>query len=87
MLWAVTQLAGADYAAALVFFTSPLQKIFVAALIGIIGFHAQIGIQVVAEDYVSPDWLQAALIWLTRIGLTLGFVLSVYAVFNLPAGI
>ena len=86
LLWAVTQLAGADYAAALGFFSSAWQKGFTMALIGLAAFHAQIGIQVVCEDYLYPPWLQSMAIWLTRTGVTAGFLLTVYALLTLPAG-
>ncbi len=86
LLWAITRLAGADYAVALEFFSQPLQKGFAIALIALIAFHAQIGIQVICEDYVGPPRFQSSLIWLTRIGCAGGFVLSVYALLNLPAG-
>ena len=87
LLWAVTQLAGADYATALEFFSSTVQKVFAIAFIAVVAYHAQMGIQVVCEDYVYPLWLQAALIWLTRIAVTAGLALTIYALFNLPAGV
>ena len=76
LLWAITRLAGADYAMALSFFSSPLQKGFAVMLIGFIAFHAQIGIQVVCEDYVYPPWLQSTTIWLTRVGVLVGVILT-----------
>jgi succinate dehydrogenase / fumarate reductase membrane anchor subunit len=87
LLWAISQLAGADYAAALGFFASPIQKGFAIAYIGVVAYHAQTGVQVVCEDYVYPPWFQSTLIWLTKIGVTVGFLLTGYALFNLPAGI
>ncbi len=86
LLWAIMQLTGADYSAALGFFASPVQRGFAILLICFIAFHAQIGMQVVYEDYVQPPYLQSALIWLTRAGVTLGFILTIYALLNLPGG-
>ena len=85
-LWAGTRLAGASYEATLQFFSLPLQKGIALSMIGLIAFHAQIGIQVICEDYVYPPWLQSALIWLIRIACITGFLLTGYALFNLPAG-
>jgi succinate dehydrogenase / fumarate reductase membrane anchor subunit len=86
LLWAITQLAGADYAGALAFFASPLQKGFAIAYIGMVAYHAQTGIQVVCEDYIYPPWFQSLLIILTKVAVTVGFLATVYALFNLPAG-
>jgi succinate dehydrogenase / fumarate reductase membrane anchor subunit len=85
-LWAGTRLAGAGYESALQFFSHSFQKGMAIAMIGLIAFHAQIGIQVICEDYVYPPWLQSALIWLIRISCIVGFLLTAYALFNLPAG-
>ena len=86
LLWATTLLSGADYVTALEFFSRPVQKGFAMSLIAVIAFHAQIGIQVICEDYIEPPWFQSTLIWLTRIGCLAGFLLTVYALLNLPGG-
>jgi len=86
LLWAGIQLTGADYATALAFFASPLQKGIAMAMVALIAFHAQIGIQVICEDYIYPPWFQSTLIWLTRIACLAGVLLAVYALLNLPAG-
>jgi len=86
LLWAAARLAGAEYSMALDFFSQPFQKAMAIGLIGIIAFHAQTGIQVICEDYIEPLWFQSTLIWLTRIACFAGFVLTVFALFNLPAG-
>ena len=85
LLWAITRLAGADYVTTLEFFSRPVQKGLAITLIALIAFHAQIGIQVICEDYVGPPRFQSSLIWLNRIGCAGGFVLTVYALLNLPA--
>lgn len=86
VLYAITQLAGADYAAALAFFDSPLQKGLAIAYIGLVAYHAQTGVQVVCEDYLYPPWFQKSAIYLTKVAVTLGFAAVVYALMNLPAG-
>jgi len=86
LLWAGVQLTGVDHATALQFFASPLQKGMAILLIALIAFHAQIGIQVICEDYIYPPWFQSTLIWLTRIACAAGFLLTVFVLFNLPAG-
>jgi len=85
-LWAGTRLAGVEYTVALEFFSHPFQKGMAMVLIGLIAFHAQIGIQVICEDYIEPPWLQSTLIWLTRSACLAGFGLTVFALLKLPAG-
>jgi len=86
VLYAISQLAGADYATALGFFASPLQKGLAMAYIGLVAYHAQTGVQVVCEDYLHPPWFQKAAIRLTKIAVTLGFIAVVIALLRLPAG-
>jgi succinate dehydrogenase / fumarate reductase membrane anchor subunit len=86
LLWAFTQLAGADYAAAAAFFRSPLQAILAILTAGVLVYHAQSGVTVVVEDYLYPPWLQQVAIWLTRIGCLVGFLATVYTIYVLWQG-
>ena len=85
-LWAGSNLAGVAHSVALEFFNSHFQKAMAIALIGLIAFHAQIGIQVICEDYIQPPWFQLTLIRLTKLACLAGFGITVYALLNLPAG-
>jgi len=86
LLWAGASLAGADYATAHAFFSSPLQAGMGIAFTALVAFHAQIGIQVICEDYIYPPWFQSLLIWLTRIACAAGFLLIAYALMTLVKG-
>jgi succinate dehydrogenase / fumarate reductase membrane anchor subunit len=86
LLWAGINLAGVGYNLALEFFNSAFQKGMAMSLIGLIAFHAQIGIQVICEDYIQPPWFQSTLIRLTQLACLAGFGITVYALLNLPAG-
>lgn len=86
LLWAGSTLAGADFETARAFFSSPVQAGMGIFLIGLVAFHAQIGIQVICEDYIYPPWFQSLLIWLTRIACAGGFLLIAYALITLAKG-
>ena len=86
LLWAGISLTGASYETALYFFSNPFQKFMAILFIAISAFHAQIGIQVICEDYIYPLWLQNTLIWLTRIACLVGFALAAYALLSLSTG-
>jgi succinate dehydrogenase / fumarate reductase membrane anchor subunit len=85
-LWAASNLAGVEHHVAVNFFAHPFQKTMAITLIGIIAFHAQIGIQVICEDYIYPPWFQSTLIRLTQFACLAGFIITVYSLFNLTAG-
>jgi succinate dehydrogenase / fumarate reductase membrane anchor subunit len=86
LLWAIVSLAGADYTSAREFFGNPLHVSMAVLMSGVMFYHAQLGIQVVCEDYVYPPRLSSALIWLTRIACLGGFIATLYAMFAVSPG-
>ena len=86
LLWAIAALTGADYAAAKAFIGQPLHATMAIAMAAVMFYHAQLGIQVIVEDYLYPPWFQSALIWITRSGCLGGFLATVYAIYVLAAG-
>jgi succinate dehydrogenase / fumarate reductase membrane anchor subunit len=86
LLWACVALAGADYDTAVAFFSAPLQAIMAVATAAVMVYHAQSGVTVVCEDYVSPPALQTALIWLTRLGCLAGVLATLYVVYAIRQG-
>ena len=86
LLWAISALAGADYDAAKMFFGQPLHAVMAAVMAGVVFYHAQLGIQVICEDYLYPPWFQSSLIWITRMGCLGGFLATVYAIYVLAMG-
>jgi succinate dehydrogenase / fumarate reductase membrane anchor subunit len=75
VLWFVFSamaLAGADYAQTRAWLASPLAATLMILLISTVFYHAQLGMQVVIEDYVHHGGIKvAALIALTLIMLAL----------------
>ncbi len=88
-LWFVASLASiatADYATAVAWMGSPLNSALLVLLIGATFYHAQLGIQVVFEDYISTHWLQVTSIILVRFLAILLAVVSIIAVLRIAWG-
>ena len=86
LLWVFIALTGADHATAALFFAQPFNAVMALLTAAVMVYHAQSGISVVCEDYVSPPSLQTALIWLTRLGCLAGFLATSYTVYVLWQG-
>ena len=86
LLWAIIAVAGADHATAAGFFRAPFHSVMALLTAAVMVHHAQNGITVVCEDYVSPPGLQSALIWLTRLGCLVGFLATAYSIYVLWQG-
>ena len=88
-LWFVASLAAiatADYATAVAWLRSPWNSALLVLLIGAVFYHAQLGMQVVFEDYVSTHWLQVTSIILVRFLAILLAVVSIIAVLRVAWG-
>jgi len=88
-LWFIASflvVAGGDYAAAVLWVRSPLNSALLVLLIGAMFYHAQLGMQVVFEDYISTHWLQVASIILVRFLAMLLAVVSTIAVLSVAWG-
>jgi len=75
-LWFVAALVSvstADYDSAVAWVRSPLVTVLLVALLVALFHHAQLGMQVVIEDYLHERWMKfAALIGVKLAALTLG---------------
>ncbi len=88
-LWFVASLVAigaADYATAIAWMRSPLNSALLVLLIGAMFYHAQLGMQVVFEDYISTHWLQVTSIILVRFLAILLAVVSIIAVLRIAWG-
>jgi succinate dehydrogenase / fumarate reductase membrane anchor subunit len=88
-LWFVASMASvatADYATALEWVRSPWNSALLVLLLGAIFYHAQLGLQVVIEDYVSTHWLLVAGIILVRFLAFLLAAVSIIAVLRTAWG-
>lgn len=88
-LWFVASLAAvasSDYATAVSWISSPWNSALLVVLIGAIFYHAQLGMQVVFEDYISTHWLQVASIIVVRFLAILLAAVSIIAVLRTAWG-
>jgi succinate dehydrogenase / fumarate reductase membrane anchor subunit len=69
-LWFVASLivlVTADHATVINWLHAPLVAILCCALVVAVFYHAQLGVQVVVEDYVHEEWLKLAAIVVTKL--------------------
>lgn len=82
----VVCLAGADYAAARAAVAHPLNALLLTAFLITMFWHAQLGLQVVIEDYVHTVWLAIAAQLAVRFICVLAALASVLAVVRIALG-
>ena len=82
-LWLVVSLVGADYTAARSIVANPWNAVLISAFLIAMFWHAQLGIQVVIEDYVHTAWLGVTSQLLVRFICALAALASVFAVIRI----
>ena len=78
--------AGGDYADARSFLAQPLNAALMATFVLCLFYHAQLGIQVVVEDYVHTRWLEILLQIATKFACFLAAIASVLAIVRIALG-
>ena len=88
-LWLVASLVSlvdADYQSVVIWVRSPVVTVLLICLIGALFHHAQLGLQVVLEDYVHAEWLKiTSIVSMKFTALVLGLA-SVFAVLKVSLG-
>jgi len=85
-VWLTLALMHADYASAHALIAKPLNAVLMVAFIVAMFWHAQLGLQVVIEDYVHTPWLEIALQVLVKFLAVLGALACLYAVVRIVLG-
>jgi succinate dehydrogenase / fumarate reductase membrane anchor subunit len=88
-LWFVASLISlsqADYASVVTWFSSPLVTVLLLCFIWALFHHAQLGVQVVLEDYVQTDWLKIASIVAVKFTTAVLGLASAVAVLKVSLG-
>jgi len=82
----VVGLMGDDHAAAMAAVAKPWNAILVVGFLVAMFWHAQIGLQVVLEDYIHNSLLAVALQTTVKFIAVLGAIVSVFAVVRIALG-
>lgn len=85
-VWAGIDLVGAGYIEARNFVANPVNALLFASLVIALFWHAQLGLQVVIEDYVHTHWLEVTLQVLVRFVAVLGVLASLLAIVRIGLG-
>jgi succinate dehydrogenase / fumarate reductase, membrane anchor subunit len=85
-VWLVLELLHLDYAGARALLAQPLNAVLMLAFVVAAFWHAQLGIQVVIEDYVHAHGLQLLLQIAIKFLCFLGAAASVLAVIRIALG-
>lgn len=88
-LWFVFSLAsyaGADYETVRAWIGSPLVAVLLIVLVGSVFYHAQLGLQVVLEDYVHLEWLRITSIVLMKFATLLLALAGILSVLRIALG-
>jgi len=86
ILWLGVSLAGADYASASAAMAEPFNAGMAILMAGTMFYHAQLGLQVVIEDYVHAPVLEFVLLLIVRLGCLVAFLISAIAALKLVLG-
>ena len=88
-LWfvvSVLSLIGAEHAAAKAWIGAPVNAVLLVVLIGAVFHHAQLGLQVVLEDYVHSEGLKIASILVMKGASLLLALAGIFAVLRISFG-
>jgi succinate dehydrogenase / fumarate reductase membrane anchor subunit len=87
-IWFVAAAAGlgAGYADSRAFLAQPLNAVLTAAFVLALFHHAQLGLQVVIEDYVHVRWLEIALQVVVKFTAVLASIASLLAIVRIALG-
>ncbi len=83
----VLSLIGADYATAAEAVSKPWNGVLLVGFLVAMFWHAQIGLQVVLEDYIHNSLLALALQTTVKFIAVLGAIVSVFAVARIALGV
>ncbi len=85
-IWFALSLVHADYAQARALVAQPFTAVMLSAFVTIVFWHAQLGMQVVFEDYVTPRWREVLMQLLMKAFCFLGALACLFAIARVALG-
>jgi succinate dehydrogenase / fumarate reductase membrane anchor subunit len=85
-IWLALMLLHADYVAAQALLQQPLNAVLMIAFVLALFWHAQLGLQVVIEDYVHTRWREITLQVAVKFLCVLGALACALAVVRIALG-
>ncbi|PPT71090.1 succinate dehydrogenase, hydrophobic membrane anchor protein [Xanthomonas arboricola] len=82
----VLSLLGSDYMTAVVAVSKPWNAVLLVGFLVAMFWHAQLGLQVVLEDYIHNSLLALALQTTVKFVVVLGAIVSIFAVARIALG-
>jgi len=86
VIWLVLALVRADYAHAHAIVHQPCAAVLLTAFVIATFWHAQLGLQVVIEDYVNSRWLEVTAQLAVKFFCAVGALASVLAIVRIALG-
>ena len=78
--------AGADYETVHAWIAQPVVAVLFVLLLAMAFHHAQLGLQVIWEDYIHPHWLQVTFIVVTKFAAVVLGLGGIFAVIKIALG-
>lgn len=79
-VYMLVSLVGADYPTVRLTLAQPITASLLAIYVGALFWHAQLGLQVVIEDYIHTRWLEVALQLAVRFACLFAAVVAIVAI-------
>jgi len=87
MMISIMMMTSLDHESVVVWMSSPINAVLLLIFILALFFHAQLGVQVVIEDYIHIEWQKIACIILTKFIAILAGTTSVLAILKVFLGL
>lgn len=85
-IYTLTTIPSFEYASVVDWIATPMTTVLLIIFVPCLFYHAQLGMQVVVEDYIDSEWQKIASIILIKFLSTLAAVISVLAIIKIYIG-
>jgi len=86
VVWAAATMGAAEHAVVLGWMANPVNAALLLVWVTVMLYHAQLGLQVVIEDYVHAPAMAMFLHILSKFAVALGIVISVLSILRIALG-